>query len=355
MHKIIYIGALSGTSQMRADALRRLGCQVEQIDPVHLLNGCFKRFPRISNQEWRIGYLFSSALIAEQLPAALRARHIYAADLCWIDNGERLNNNAVRFLKAIAPTILFNHDDPTGTRDGNRFATLRKALPSYDLVALVREQNVVEARALGASHLWLSGMSYDERAHAPPPDDWVDASHYVSEVAFVGTLIPGEQRDEFAYQLIKRGVPLAIWGARWQRSRYWDTLKAHYRGGELSGHEYVAALCGAKICLGLLSKGNRDEITTRSYEIPYAGGLLCAERTEEHLKLYQEDKEAVFFSSVDECAAKCLALLQDDARREQIRQAGMAKVRSSRVGHEDRLRDILQEAVRLKLFDGLQQ
>jgi spore maturation protein CgeB len=353
MYKILYVGAPAGTAQMRADALRRLGCQVEQVDPLQAMARCFAHFPWAFDQEWRIGYQFSAALIAAGLPAVLRARNFSGADLCWVDNGERLNAKAVRFLKTIAPVILFNHDDPTGTRDGYRFSTLKKALRYYDLVALVREQNIVEARALGATHLWLSGMSYDEIRHAPPEPDWIDMPNYVSEVAFVGTHIPGEQRDEFIYQLIKRGVPLAIWGARWQRSRYWDALKAHYRGEELLGLSYVAALRGAKVCLGLLSKGNRDEITTRSYEIPYAGGLLCAERTDAHLKLYQEDREAVFFSSVDECAEKCLTLLQDDAKREQIRQAGMSRVRSSRVGHEDRLRDILQEARRLQLCDGL--
>ena len=40
------------------------------------------------------------------------------------------------------------------------------------------------------------------------------------------------------------------------------------------------------LCLGLLSKGNRDLQTTRSLENPYAGGPLCAQRTSERLALY---------------------------------------------------------------------
>ena len=105
---------------------------------------------------------------------------------------------------------------------------------------------------------------------------------------------------------------------------------------------YVAAIRGAKVCLGLLSKGNRDLHTTRSMEIPYAGGVLCAERTTEHLALYREDEEAVFWTTAEECAEKCLGLLGDDQSRERIRLAGMARVRNNKVGNEDICRQILQ-------------
>src|SRR5208282_6242884 len=89
--------------------------------------------------------------------------------------------------------------------------------------------------------------------------------------------------------------------------------------------EYVRAIQCAKICLGLLSKGNRDLHTTRSLEIPAIGSLLLAERTVEHEMLYREDEEAVFWSDADECAEKCFALLADEARIRRIAAAGHAR------------------------------
>ena len=69
-------------------------------------------------------------------------------------------------------------------------------------------------------------------------------------------------------------------------------------GPAIYGDDYLKAIQLAKVSLGLLSKGNRDLHTTRTFEIPYCGGLLCAERTSEHLQLYQEDVEAVYWSDV---------------------------------------------------------
>ena len=82
-------------------------------------------------------------------------------------------------------------------------------------------------------------------------------------------------------------------------------------------------LCGSYLfCLGLLSKGNRDHVTTRSFEVPALGTLLCAERTDEHLELYKDREEAVFWRDAKECAEQCKALLANDSLREAIAKAG---------------------------------
>ena len=88
-------------------------------------------------------------------------------------------------------------------------------------------------------------------------------------------------------------------------------LKPYFKGQTLKGKDYISAIQGSKICLGLLSKGNRDLHTTRTFEIPFIGSLLCAERTSEHLELFDENLEAVFWNSAEECAEKCKELLKN--------------------------------------------
>jgi spore maturation protein CgeB len=97
----------------------------------------------------------------------------------------------------------------------------------------------------------------------------------------------------------------------------------------------------------LLSKGNRDRHTNRSSEVPFVGGLLCAERTNEHLEMYRDGEEAVFWDDAAECAAVCQRLLADPAERAAIREAGARRVRQLHVGNEDVCRQILEEALRL--------
>jgi spore maturation protein CgeB len=107
-------------------------------------------------------------------------------------------------------------------------------------------------------------------------------------------------------------------------------LKPYWRGPGLTNDmSYSAAILAAKICLGLLSKRNRDLHTERSLEIPAMGGLLCAQRTSEHLALYEEGVDAVFWNDAAECAEICKDLLADEKRRREI----------SRRGHERALRN----------------
>lgn len=264
-------------------------------------------------------------------------------DLVWIDSGEFFGPPVVNDLKErfSAPILLLNLDDPTGFRDRSRFASLRSALPYYDYAVTVRKETEREMVMAGVKSVIRVYRAFDEVAHAPFPNRSDVPSLYCSEVAFIGTWMRQEKRDEFIIALLNRDVPVNVWGSRWEKSPYWNRLKKHYRGGALEGRDYVSAIQGSKICLGMLSKGNRDLHTTRSSEVPYAGGLLCAERTSEHLEMYAEGKEAVFWEDAEECAAVCIDLLRDDAKRERIRDAGMRRVRELNVGNEDICTQIL--------------
>lgn len=59
------------------------------------------------------------------------------------------------------------------------------------------------------------------------------------------------------------------------------------------------------------------------------------------MALYEEGVEAAFWSDANECAKVCNQLLSDDRLRENIRAAGMRRVRANNVGNEDVCRAIL--------------
>lgn len=338
--KILHIGDSRPltNSRLRADALERLGHQVVSVCPFQLL-GVHLTNPFLQRVHYHTGYELLDGLVASrlsQLPAFTACR----PDVIWGNGGEWFGPKTLALARRTAPkVVLYVNDDPTGSRDGNRWRSLRKAVPFYDLIAVVREVNIAELRCLGASNVMRIRMSYDELVHQPPTLSAVDHARWDSEVCFVGAWQP--ERGPLLAELIRRGVPVSIWGNRWHKAAEWPLLRKAHRGDTLASPEYVKAIACAKVSLGLLSKGNRDLHTRRSVEIPYIGGLLCGERTVEHAELFRDGEEAVFWSSPAECAEQCQALLQDAGRRERIRLAGMAKVRQLKVGNEDVCAQIL--------------
>jgi hypothetical protein len=235
--------------------------------------------------------------------------------------------------------LTYAADDPFGPRDKKRFSLYRNALVAYDLFAVVREPNIEEARHLGVKTVVRVLHSADEVEHTPLTLSCDDLEKWRSETAFIGTWMP--ERGPFLAHLLDLGVPLAIYGDRWSKAREWPLLRKAWRGPGIVGQHYVKAIQSAKICLGLLSKGNRDLHTTRSAEIPYIGSLFCAERTVDHRIMYREDKEAVFWSTPEECAVKCFELLTNEPKRQAIALAGRQRCIKGRYLNETVTKQIL--------------
>jgi spore maturation protein CgeB len=325
--RILYLGRKSGTSEQRKAALVRLGHKVTHIDPQALLPS----HRIIGLWEWRAGSIGLAGIIRRRVLQSLDDASVApdGYDLAWIDHGALVGARLLDDLKARARRVLcYNIDDPFGGRDRMRWRQFLQALPGYDLIAVVRDCNIQEAYDRGARNVLRVFMSADEIAHAPRQLTGDERRRWNSEVVFVGTAFP--ERGPFLAELMRLGVPLTIYGNRYQRLPQWPALRPDWRPANTeSAEDYAKAISAAKVCLCLLSKGNRDQHTTRSMEIPSLGRLLCAERTPEHMALYEEDREAVFWNTPQECASKCLALLSDAARRETIAAAGRQRYLSN--------------------------
>jgi hypothetical protein len=334
---VLYLGNMHGTSLHRADALRRLGHRVEHIDLRELL----PHTRWVDRVTWKLGGQWFAPWIMRALSAKLADRRF---DLCHVDSGELVTPRVIRRLRQHAAKVVnYNIDDPTGERDKMRFIAYRRSLPFYDLCVVMRPQNVVEAQQLGARHVVRAYRSADEVAHAPRPLTDEDRAQWNSEVLFLGTWFP--ERGAFLLDLIRRGVPLTICGPNWHKAPQWPALQAHWRTDALHGDNYAKAIQCAKVNLGLLSKGNRDLHTTRSLEIPALGGLLCAERTSEHMSMYEEGREALFWSDVEECAAMCRLALSNDELRNSISAAGRARLIAHGYYNEKIMKHIVEVAL----------
>jgi hypothetical protein len=263
-------------------------------------------------------------------------------DLALVDCGELIGADLVKHLRSRSAVVVnFNLDNPY--IGGRRFRLFRQALPDYDLIVTPRESSVAAAYAAGARRVLRVNQAADEVIHRPTELSPEERAHYTSEVVFAGTWMPA--RGAFMLKLIDFGVPLRIFGPRWNRAPEFAVLKPHAHVAPLGDEAYVKAIAGAKIALGLLSKANQDLHTTRSLEIPSIGTLFCAQRTVDHLAFYLEGEEAVFWESADECARICLDLLNDPVRIKRIAEAGHLRAHHNRNFNQNLMARIIDAAM----------
>ena len=339
--KILYLGPISGTCLDRANAIKRLGHQLTHLDLRELLPQTIW----VDRFTWKIGGDLFSPWVLSRLPKKLVGKRF---DICYVDGGEWVTPKVIQLLHQYANVVInYNIDDPYGSRDGARSKAYRKSVPHYDLIVVVREENITEAKRLGAKNVMHVYRAADEINHATRELSEQDHQKWDSEVLFLGTWMP--ERGTFLLSLIQQGVPLTIRGARWQKAPEWPLLQSHWKGGSISGDDYAKAIQCAKVNIGLLSKGNRDLHTTRSAEIPALDSLFCAERTRDHLAMYQEGREALFWKDASECAAMCKYALENEARRQSIAQSGQARLKKNGHYNETTSKRIIEKAMSIGL------
>lgn len=335
---VLYLGLNTGTSRDRAGAYCRLGHLVTHLD----LREMLPKSRWVDHATWHVSDRLLAPMVRLRLAKELAGRRF---DFCHVDSGEWVDARTVRLLKDHCGTVInYNVDDPTGPRDERRFHCFQRAVPEYDLVAVVRDVNLKEVEQLGAKKVVRVFRSADEVSHRPLELTQADHARWDSDALFIGTWMPG--RDTFLMSLLNQGVPTTIQGARWHKAPEWPRLKKHWRGDHVEGVEYAKAIQCARVNLGLLSAENRDLHTTRSLEIPSLGGLLCAERTSEHVGMYEEGLEALFWADASECALACKWALKNEPERSAIARAGRARFLRNRHTNQNIMEELLHAATK---------
>jgi hypothetical protein len=289
---------------------------------------------------FQTGYVLASPFIDERLwnsVAPLRP------DIIWVNQGELLGRTCLERLRTLgAPIINYANDNPFSSESRRRFWTYRRSLDLYDAVVVVFQHAVSLAEAAGARRVMRVFISADEVAHLAKGEKALPKLH---DVGFVGTWMP-DGRGDFVRQLMARGIPIAIWGDRWHRDPQWKTLRTAWRGpGVYDDDGYASLIRQCKICLGLLNHTAGNQHTDRSIQIPALGTVLCAERTAEHVGMYDEGVEALFWSTPEECADKCRRALQDQERLAVLARRGRERAIRNQLFNEPTLQALLSWCV----------
>jgi spore maturation protein CgeB len=97
----------------------------------------------------------------------------------------------------------------------------------------------------------------------------------------------------------------------------------------------------SKINLAFVTSSNEDDVAHKSFEITACAAFLMAQRTPGHLEAFEEDKEAVFFSSVEECAEKCRFYLDHPEKRQAIALRGRERAVKSGYDNDTQMKKVL--------------
>lgn len=240
-------------------------------------------------------------------------------------------------VKALTDATLVNYatDNPFNPRMTTR--DLLEGIPRYDLYVCTKRAIMEDVRRVGAHHVVYVPFGYEPSLHYPEqPATEEERLRFASDLCFIG----GADRDR--YPILRRvaelpEINLHLYGGYWHRD---PTLRPFYRGFAY-GRDYRLAMSGTRIALCLVRRANRDGHVMRTFEIPACGAFMLAERTEEHLSFFEEDKEMVCFGSDEELLDKVRYYLAHDEERQQIARAGHRRVWAKRYTYQDRLQEIL--------------
>lgn len=258
---------------------------------------------------------------------------IESADFCFIVKGTFLYPGTLKKLKnKNIKLVSWSLDDMYAKH--NRTVYYDAGLKYYDLVVTTKSYNVSELKKLGAKNILFQYQAYEKDFHMP----FNDCKDKLWDVAFVGSF--EKERFESIKSLAENGIKINIWGHGWSfiANKYPNII---YMGGEIFKEDFAKAFTCSKISLNFLRKINRDLHTSRSIEIPACKGFMLAERTDEHQKLFTEDKEAVYFSGNQELFEKVSYYLSHDDERNKIADAGFRRCINSGYTYDNRIKEII--------------
>lgn len=196
-------------------------------------------------------------------------------------------------------------------------------------------------RNLGARNVRFVNNTFEPSFHYPRVLSAQDIERIGGDVGFVGMW--EKERCESILYLADHGIQVRVFGDyRWREYiNYNPNLKIEIGG--LYNEDYAKSFRAFKISLCFLRKINYDVQTTRTVEIPACGGFMLAERTDEHLRLFEEGKEADFFSSNEELLEKCRYYLCHEELRKKIADAGYKRCIFSDYSNIGMIKQIINE------------
>lgn len=341
--RILSVGSMkpeSSTCRLRTIALSNI---VDEIDVIDISNPSPKLLYRVLNRLFLYGISFNLPEICkenEHIVELIKKGKKY--DIVWIDKGFTIFPETLKFIKQNSPnTILVNYSPDNMAERHNQSKEYLNCMKLYDYHITTKSFIIQDLYKLGAKRVIFTNQCYEDSFHYPRNVSQEDRERLGCDVGFVGAW--EQERMESILYLSRHGIKVRVFGFKgWERCKN-DNPNLIIEDHGLYNEDYAKSFKCFKICLCFLRKMNNDLHTTRTVEIPACGGFMLAERTYEHQKLFEEKKEAEYFSSNEELLQKCRYYLEHEDERLRIAENGYRRCIKSGYSNKATLRNILNQ------------
>ncbi len=332
MGKILYVGSFQegATVLMRLHSLTRLG---HEVFPVTTQSSLAMNPWRSWADRFAVRLLGHPGDWSRANAAMLTMAALHRPEAVLVDKGTVIKRATLMEIKSLLPNAVlahFNPDDPFGGYGKRGWSRFLQSLDAYDVHFVPRKVNISEYRKRGAQRVIaeVPSWGYDPEIHQPriPSADF--RRRFAADIGFVGNY--ERERAGLITAMGASGLQVRVVG-QWPQHAIGSNVL--YTRDFVRDEDYAMSLQCFKIALCFLRKNNRDLHTSRSVEIPACGAFMLAERTSEHAALFEEDREAAFFSSTEELLDKARFYLSNDALRRKIAEAG--RMRCERSGYSN--------------------
>lgn len=343
--RILYGGRLNpaGTCLARMRGLAELGHMIMPLDfDSHI--SCKNRIVRGLYNRFLVGPGIT-ALNRELIRRAQEGR----PDLVWVDQGAYFWPETLKEIKTKTGALLVHHNTDDIVFQKRFFRHYLQALDLYDAHFTSNLHNVEELGKMTTSYVGYNELGYDDSLFRPMQLGSED-QNLESDIFFIGHW---EKTTEASIRLmVDAGLPVTIRGPYWPQINGRRLTAGVVKSGPIFFEDYVKAINGGKIGLGLVSKWNRNATAGRIFEIPACGTLLLAEKNPVLAALYEDGKEAVFYSTPQEMIEKARYFLHHPEEREAIAAAGRRRCQANQCSWRDRVAQVLRELQGQGILDG---
>lgn len=286
----------------------------------------------------RISHRFLQGVVVSYVSHQfITSAHAFQPDLILVVGGNLISATTVQIIRRQLKATLFHFHGEDFFNPLNTSKTLRAAAFYYDHLFTTKRFNLPELAEIGLTRASFIPHGYRPNCHYPVPVTPAARHRFGSDLVFVGTW----ERERASTLAQLQAFDLRIWGNAWSKASTDLDLHQAIQNRAVYCQDMSRVFNASRICLAFLRKANRDQHTSRTFEIPACGGFQLSERTDEVLSFFEEGKEIECFSSLNELKDKAHYYLNHETRRQRIASAGLSRLQRSPYSYHDRLQTIL--------------